>query len=318
MYFILPGDLKGIEILVYYYCCTQTNFKNEEFKGKKKFEFNISLRTIEEDISIERKSVSRVLKKLCDLGYIELIEKGKPPKKPSKYLLKFTRNIVNNNVTMNTIINTNMDNTIQDIENTEFTDNQCTIDSTMSATMNPSPSNIYSNIISNNNIYNKSTNEPKKEIPKEYLEILDCWNSLASTKCIDLKEKVEEAIKNALNQYDVETIKTGIRNYNTLFTDVSHFYNVDWELENFLKSPKGLESFLENGKRYIEYVQKQERNKTTYEYNTRTNKKFEEEEFYLKDGTKVTGEEYDRACIEETKRYYEKYCKDIDIDNIDF
>ena len=267
MYFIMPGDLKGREIAVYYYCCTQTNFQNEEFKGKKKFEFNISLRTIEEDISIERKSVSRVLKKLGDLGYIELIEKGKPPKKPSKYLLKFTQNIVNNNATMNTIINTNMDSTIQDIENTEFIDNQCTIDSTMSATMNPSPSNIYSNIISNN-IYSSSeedgssegsikantTQEPiKKEIDRKYLEIFEYWNSLKIIKHKECNEEIIKAIDKALKKYDIETIKLAINNYNTLFKDKRHFYSHRWALKNFLSQGNGISEFLEDGQQYINY-----------------------------------------------------------------
>ncbi len=169
------------------------------------------------------------------------------------------------------------------------------------------------NIISNNNIYSQ-----KKEMPKEYLEIFDYWNSLKIIKHIEFTAEREKAIKKALKKYDVETIKIGIRNYNKILKDESYYFNYKWSLENFLNRSKGISEFLEDGERYINYVNDKERDKLRYEYNTRTNKKFEDEEFYLKDGTKVTAEEFDRACIEESKRYYEKYCKDIDINDIDF
>ncbi len=90
MYFIIPSDLKGIEILVYHYCCTQAYLQNKEGN---EYELYASLRNAEKEIGINKTSISRALKKLINKDYIELIEKGKSTKAPSKYLLKFTKKI---------------------------------------------------------------------------------------------------------------------------------------------------------------------------------------------------------------------------------
>lgn len=247
MYFIVPSDLKGIEIVIYYYCCKQTNFQDQEYKGKKKFEFNISLRTIEDDISIERRSVSRVLKRLVELDYIELIEKGKPPKKPSKYLLKFTKNIVNNSSTINATINNNIDCTIQDVENTKVIDNSSTIDCTMQSTIVATPSNISSNIISNN------IAETKKEIPKKYIELYEYWNSLKIVKHKDLTEDMVKAMSKALKKYDIETIKTSIKNYEELLHDERYYFDYEWTLKDFVTGNKRIPGCLEDGSYYRNY-----------------------------------------------------------------
>lgn len=218
-YFILPAGLSSKEVLVYYYISTQTNYTEEEYKGKGQYEFNISLRTAESDLGMTKKVISNILKTLEKSGYIKLLVKGKPPKTPSKYKLLFNEILMQKRETMkDTIVET-----IQSKEIREFTGNE----ETMKETIKGTPSIIYIN----NNISAKSTS--KKDDGKEEA-FNEVWNlyprkrgkAKAKSKIYKLLDKIQkEELIRAVERYKKE-------NQNTEMQFIKHgdtFFNAAYE-----------------------------------------------------------------------------------------
>lgn len=282
------------KFLVMSWIIFRTNYQ-EEYNGLKKYQCYFSYSTIEEECFIKRKKTQRIMKELEEDEFITWFFKSKSRGKESILTL-------NKGYGLEYSLGYGSGYGLK-VENTKIEDNKDMVKDTVKDMVEDTSSiNISKNIsknISNNNIYSQ-----KEEIPKEYLEIFNHWNSLKIIKHTDLTLGMEKAIKKALKKYDVETIKVGISNYNKIVKDESYYFNYKWSLEDFLNRAKGISAFLEDGERYINYVDDKERDKLRNEHNTRANKETKNKEYMLKGGKRVSAEEYDQACIEDARKHY--------------
>ena len=68
---------------------------------------------------------------------------------------------------------------------------------------------------------------------------------------------MEKAIEKALLTNTVEEVKTSISNYSKMLKDKNYEYcSYAWSLENFLNREKGYKLFLDDGEKWINYLNK--------------------------------------------------------------
>ena len=202
-YYNIPSKLNKDEVLIYYSLCENTNFTLDEYEGREKFECFCSLRTLSEDTLLSTRIVSKVLKKLEECGYIELISKGKPPKTPSKYKLTYAENI-KKSVTLNIPLSKTLSETMQSIENKGINDSSKTLSVTMSETLRVTPSKDISKDKSNN-IYSPLDSETYvNEINKELEE--DLLKKIKSKYSKELiKDELDKLKNKGLSKLDLLT-----------------------------------------------------------------------------------------------------------------
>ena len=94
----------------------------------------------------------------------------------------------------------------------------------------------------------------KAEIVRpEVLEIYNYWQSKKILNHKSLNDTLQKAIKKALKEYDVDTIKQSIDRYHTILLDKDYFFCYHWGLDKFLTQKNTLPEFLENGAKWVAY-----------------------------------------------------------------
>lgn len=112
------------------------------------------------------------------------------------------------------------------------------------------PNNIEYNIVNKESIINNT---------KE-MEIFDHWNK----KNIVIHrgfEKFEKKIKAVLKEHNIEEIKLAIDHYSEILNDNNYFFKYKWGLDEFLSRSKGYTEFLNNGVKWLNYLDFKNKNK---------------------------------------------------------
>ena len=211
----IPKGINNEEILIYFHLSNDTNFTQEEYEGRKKFECFCSIRTLSDNTGLTTRIVNKTLKSLEELGYIKLITKGKPPKTPSKYKLIFAESI---------------------IEKSNKEDSKNIIKKDLN---NPKEKPI----------------EPKKiisEVKDHTEEIFSFWNQKEIITHRTLTNEIYNSIKKALEIYSIDKIKEGINNYCEILNS-SYFFSYKWSLKDFLNRKNGISSFVNEGSTKVNY-----------------------------------------------------------------
>lgn len=68
--------------------------------------------------------------------------------------------------------------------------------------------------------------------------IFDFWDKLPSTQKCEFTDKIGEAIHGALKRYDIEDLKSAMRNYNEMLTAPWFVLDYQWSLSQFLRLDK--------------------------------------------------------------------------------
>ncbi len=108
------------------------------------------------------------------------------------------------------------------------------------------PNNKEYNIDIKESIINNNT----KEI---FEKIFECWNQ----KKIVVHRNIEDfktKIKNALKEHTADEIMLAIEHYSIVLNDSSYFYKYKWNLNDFLGREKGYTEFLDNGSKWLNYL----------------------------------------------------------------
>lgn len=109
----------------------------------------------------------------------------------------------------------------------------------------------------NNNIKEniKRKNSEVEIIDNQDLEILNHWNSLGIIKhkqiSIKTQKKIKELIKGGLT---IEDITIAMDRYAQMLHDDSYFFKYKWSLEEFILREKGIKEFLDNGSKWLNYI----------------------------------------------------------------
>lgn len=218
----------------------KTNYQ-EKYNGLKENQCYFSYSVIEEELNLSHKKLIRIMKELEKDGFINWAFKSKTRHKQSML------NLLKEGTSKGTDKGTG-----KSIENTVFIDDSELVKEPVKE---PSSRNISRNISKNisKNIDNPSKGESKKEIPKEYIELYEYWNSLNIIKHKDFTEDMIKAMSKALKKYDIETIKTSIKNYEELLHDERHYFSYEWTLKDFMTGTKRIPGCLEDGSYYRNY-----------------------------------------------------------------
>ena len=115
------------------------------------------------------------------------------------------------------------------------------------------------NINMNNNTYNLKEKIEKKKIVDDSVIVFNYYLD----KAIELgyaKNHIEPTkitlvhIKTYLKEHSIETMKQTIDRYFTVINDVNYFFDTYWNVEKFFKQKNAFNDFLEDGIKWINYV----------------------------------------------------------------
>ena len=106
---------------------------------------------------------------------------------------------------------------------------------------------IYNNIYTDTNV---NDNNIKDNITKEIFEYWNQKKIVVHRNIDDFKKK----IANALKEHTADEIMLAIEHYNTVLNDSSYFYKYKWNLNDFLGREKGYTEFLDNGSKWLNYL----------------------------------------------------------------
>lgn len=128
------------------------------------------------------------------------------------------------------------------------------------------------NVVSSYIIKNIRNKEIKESIYTEIeLLILNHWNSKGITRC-DENLNLQKQLKSSIKKFGKDKILQAIDNYSTVFNDKNYFYSHMWYLDKFLKQSNGVPEFLNNGQKWVNYLnekknsnQKNSQNKGNFE-----------------------------------------------------
>jgi len=96
---------------------------------------------------------------------------------------------------------------------------------------------------------NKKTNPPKSE-----QEIFDYWNQQKIVIHPKVTNGIRIAVELAAKRYQLESIKTAIDHYVTMyFDDEYEWCTYKWGIEKFLEDPKGITFFMDDGQKWLSY-----------------------------------------------------------------
>lgn len=118
------------------------------------------------------------------------------------------------------------------------------------------------NNINNINNTNTDNNNPddKIHIIKENIkrnpeqEILEYWNQKGIIHHKEVTEKRKKAITKALKEHSVDDIKTAIDHFEEMLHSKYEYCDYAWSLEEFLSREKGFTEFLNDGSKWINYL----------------------------------------------------------------
>lgn len=92
------------------------------------------------------------------------------------------------------------------------------------------------------------------------MEIFEHWNKKNIVTHRDF-QKFEKKIKNALKEHDAEEINLAIDHYSEILNDSNYFFKYRWGLDEFLARSKGYTEFLNNGVKWLNYLDFKNKNK---------------------------------------------------------
>lgn len=133
--------------------------------------------------------------------------------------------------------------------------------------------NTFNEMLENNNSNEMLENNILKEIQKENAELpalptavgecvksdnifLTHWNSLEIIKHKNISDKSIKKIKDLIKKhYTEEQIMLAMDRYNQILKDDSYYFSYKWTLEDFLCRKGGIESFMDNGEKWLNYLE---------------------------------------------------------------
>lgn len=132
-------------------------------------------------------------------------------------------------------------------------------------------------IHTNNKLLYNTTNNIEKEIYKEKetpeQEIFNFWNSKQLIPCTELSNYLETVIATALKSFALQDILLCIDRYSTIVNDREYYFAHKWSLKAFLSQSNAMKDFLDNGEKWINYINrshKRESNKNNFIHNNYT------------------------------------------------
>ncbi|WP_338630438.1 helix-turn-helix domain-containing protein [Clostridium baratii] len=82
------------------------------------------------------------------------------------------------------------------------------------------------------------------------------FNSKNIIKSRKLTSKLEKLIQNKLKDYSEKEIIKAIDNYAMVVSDESYYFDTKWNLEKFLKQSNAMPDFLDDGVKWINYIER--------------------------------------------------------------
>lgn len=87
-----------------------------------------------------------------------------------------------------------------------------------------------------------------------FINIFNHWNKQNISNISELDLRVRESINKALGKYSFESIIKAISNYSEVYHS-DYFYNIKWNLNNFLTNSKAIDKFQDNGQMWQQYME---------------------------------------------------------------
>lgn len=91
-------------------------------------------------------------------------------------------------------------------------------------------------------------------ISNETETIFKLWNEAKITVHKNITADMVKVITKALSLYGVEGITEGIKHYMIIYRDTNYYFKYKWTLIEFLKQSNALPTFLENGDKWLNYI----------------------------------------------------------------
>ena len=229
-YIIAPMGLSERQILIYQKLYEKCNFQDMTVKYTTE-QLSCDIRIA----SIDKQAIGRELKKMQELGFIDVVKQGRSSHPTIFKIRKLNENYVKANQKLKH-------------SNIEGSSGKC------------------ENYIKTNQ---KLSENPIKEKEKEnniYSLIFDYWISKNIKKHRELKDSMKKAIDKTLKEYSKDEILEAISNYSIMYNDQSYQWCIyQWGLDEFLlrKDKDGIRQlgmFLNNGSKYINYLKTKEVN----------------------------------------------------------
>lgn len=91
--------------------------------------------------------------------------------------------------------------------------------------------------------------------------LIEYFNSKEIIKCKKKTKTLEQIIMKRLKEFSKEEIINAIDHYSLIIHDSNYFFNTKWSLEKFLKQKNALPEFLDDGEKWINYIDFKEKEK---------------------------------------------------------
>jgi hypothetical protein len=105
-----------------------------------------------------------------------------------------------------------------------------------------------------NNINNNILSFPESEKDCLYKQIFDYWNSKKIVVHKNMTQELIKVLDKTLKLYSKEEVGHAIKHYAEMYHDKNYFFSYKWTLIEFLTRSNGLPEFLENGNKWVNYL----------------------------------------------------------------
>jgi len=98
--------------------------------------------------------------------------------------------------------------------------------------------------------------KPKDEqSDKLSLEILKYWNSKGIIVHRKYSDRTPRILSRITKEFSKEEILQAIDNYSTVYNDEKYYFNYKWDLETFLQKSNTLPTFMNDGSKWLSYLE---------------------------------------------------------------
>ena len=108
--------------------------------------------------------------------------------------------------------------------------------------------------LNSNNINNNILSFPESEKDCLYKQIFDYWNSKKIVVHKNMTQELIKVLDKTLKLYSKEEVGHAIKHYAEMYHDKNYFFKYKWTLIEFLTRSNGLPEFLENGNKWVNYL----------------------------------------------------------------
>ena len=108
--------------------------------------------------------------------------------------------------------------------------------------------------LNSNNINNNILSFPESEKDCLYKQIFDYWNSKKIVVHKNMTQELIKVLDKTLKLYSKEEVGHAIKHYAEMYHDKSYFFSYKWTLIEFLTRSNGLPEFLDNGNKWVNYL----------------------------------------------------------------